>query len=254
MPTRTLLAGAAAWLALALPAAGADDKPEYAEFAKLIHQAFVAQAPKEYEDRSAWGKTIPIPDRLRFPRLRRTVVKVGDRMELPHGTWKRTKVWIDDPNKDVKLVVRDVRKIDAKTARVSVEATVNLHGEREWKKWEKGLSLFGLTAQADAVVAVALECDVAITLNTSKFPPELVVEPKVIDCKLELKDFAPRRVGRVFVEAEIDDELKAVLNDMLRAYEPGVKERANKAIAKGLKEGKGKISADALLKAAPAKP
>jgi hypothetical protein len=236
---------------LGLYAAPAEEKPDNTEFSKLIHQAVIAQAPKQYEDRSSWGKTIPIPDKLRLPGLR-TRVKVGDKEELPHDHWKRTRVWVDDPAKNIQIQVRDVRKVDDKITRVQVEATVALHAERERQQWSKGLHLFSLTVRADATVGVTLDCDVAITLNTSKFPPELKIEPKVADCQLELKEFDLIRVGKLIEGAdarELGNELKDILKQLIRLYEPDVKERTNQAIAKGLKEGKGAISAESLLKA-----
>lgn len=236
---------------LSLDAAPAEEKPDYAEFSKLLQQAVTAQMPKQFEDRSSWGKTIPIPDKLRLSGLR-TRVKVGDKEELPHGHWKRTRVWVDDPAKNVQIQVRDVRKVDAKNTRVQVAATVALHCERERQQWSKGLLLIGLLVQADATVNVALDCDVAISLNTNKFPPELQIEPKVVDCQLNLKEFELIRVGKLIEgkEArELGNELKDILKQLIRLYEPDVQERANKAIAKSLKEGKGSISAEMLLKA-----
>src|SRR5436190_1189553 len=135
-------------LALGSHAAADEEKPDYAEFSKLIHQAVTAQMPKQYEDRSSWGKTIPIPDKLR---------------------------------------------------------------------------LIGLTVQADATVNVALDCDVAITLNTNKFPPELQIEPKVVDCQLDLKEFELIRVGKLIEgkdARELGNELKDILKQLIRLYEP----------------------------------
>lgn len=257
MPTKRLLAITTALLAVTLSPVRADDKPNYSDLAKLIHQAVVTAAPKQYEDRSGWGKTVPIPEKLPLPRLR-TRVKVGDKEELPDGMWIRSKVWLDDPAKDVRLAVRDLTKVDAKTIRLNLDATVAVHAERERKLWRKGLQLLGLTTQADALVTATLDCEVGISFNAAKFPPELIVQPKVVGSRLELKEFTLRRVGPV-LEGEdakvLGDELKVVLQELIRFYEPSVKEEANRAIAQALKEGKGKVSADALLKAAvPAKP
>src|ERR1700732_2862048 len=90
-----------------LPAAGAaEDKPpskaDYSEFAKLIQAAVVPHIPRELEDKSQWGKTIPDPGDLRLNRLR-THIRVGDKEDLPDGLWSRTRVVIDNPARDVQI-------------------------------------------------------------------------------------------------------------------------------------------------------
>jgi hypothetical protein len=44
-------------------------------------EAVVAKMPREYEDLSGWGRTMPLPQNLRLPRLKRTLVRVGDHFE-----------------------------------------------------------------------------------------------------------------------------------------------------------------------------
>jgi hypothetical protein len=258
MLTRILLpAGLLAGLAAAVCAAEEKPpaRPEHAELARLILAAVVAKLPREFEDRSGWGRTIPDPGNLRLPQLR-TRVKVGDKEELAHGAWVRTRGWLDDPAKDVQVEVRDLRKVDPKTVQLRLAVTVSGHGERERRQYEKGLRLFDLTLQADAVVVLVLDCDVGLALNTSTFPPEVVVEPKVTKSQLELKEFEPRKVGKVQLgerARELAGELKGVLQDHLKKHEQEIKDRINAAIARGLKEGKGSVSAGALLKAEPSK-
>lgn len=241
-----------------LPAC-ADDKPpekdkaDYTELARLIHAAVVPSIPKQHEDRSGWGKTIPDPGNLKVDGLR-THIKVGDKVELPHGKWVRTRFWLDDPAKDISIEVRQLRKLDAKTLRIQVAATAPVHGEREWKQWDKGLLLLSVPVEADAMVVVVLDCDVVVKLDSKSFPPEVQVEPKVVESQLELKEFTLKRVGKLPLgerAQKLGDELKGSLQESLRKQEPAVKEKANQAIAKGLKQGKGRLSPAVLLQLKP---
>src|SRR5439155_2362299 len=130
MFARTLLS-----LLMTAPLARAEDKSPNDNLARTIHSLIVPQIPKQHEDRSAWGQTIPIPPDLRRPGLRRTMIKVGDRMELPQGPWSRTKVWFDDPARDVEIRVVEKRKLDDGKTRLVREATIRLHGERQRQQW-----------------------------------------------------------------------------------------------------------------------
>jgi hypothetical protein len=220
-----------------------EEKPEYAEVSRLIQSLVTSQAPRQYEDTSGWGMTIPFPVELRRPGLRRTVVKVGDRMELPHGPWIRSKVWIDDPGRDVQVRVTDMRKAEAgKGTRLSIEATVALHGERERQQWLRGLRLVDLTVQADAVVVASFDVDVAVRFKAGTLPPELVIEPKVVRTQLDLKRFDLHRVGPVqFTGKDAQDmgeELRGTLQGWLKQYEPRVTERLNEAVTAAVKSGK----------------
>ncbi|HZZ81585.1 MAG TPA: hypothetical protein VFE62_23990 [Gemmataceae bacterium] len=245
-----LLLAAVPCFAAAQPAPKAKD--DYAQFSKVIHKVVVKQLPKEFEDTSGWGQRIEIPPNLRLMNLR-TLVKVGDHLEAPHGTWRRFKGKLEDPDKNLKIVVKDFRKLNEKAYRVvvDVDATFLVHGEAQ--QWQKGLFLIGGEADADANLTAAIVCDVGVSLNLKKFPPELKLEPKVSELGLELVDIKVR--GGPILKGErgqaIANDIKNMLRAAVKASEPMVKDEANRAIAESLREGKGTISAGAILSALP---
>lgn len=232
--------------------APADEKAKYAELSQLLQQTVVAHIPKEINDYSEWNKTIPVTaGGLRLPGAKRTVLKVGDKEEWPHGTWKRTKIWFDEPARDIRMTVKNFRKDEGKPYQVQIEANVTLHGERERQQWTKGILLLAITAQADTVVTVTLDCEATASFNIAKLPPELQVAPKVVDTRLMLNQFQLNNVANVIrgeLARELGNELKGTIQGMLHAREPQLTEFANKAIAKSLKDGKVALSAATLLK------
>lgn len=244
--------GAALLTLLAGIVVGAADEPnpppktelkDYTEFSKFLHKLVTAKVPKEAENRSQWGKTIPIPPKLRLPNAKRTIIRVGDHDEVPNGPWRRLKVWIDDPNKDVTIRVRDFSKLDAKTYRLSLEADASVHGEGEAQRWVNGIMLARVQAQADSAFNLAMDVDVSASLNTNVFPPELKIEPKVSTCKVTVKEFVIRKIGDIPIEGDIAKQfgidLREYCQQLATTFEPQVKERINEGITQGLKEGKG---------------
>lgn len=265
MTLRISLAVVAGLLFAAL--GGADDKsddkkaeekkPDYVELSKLIQQSVTEKAPKKFEDKSDWGRTIPVHPNVRLPRLKRVVIMKGDRMEFPDGAWKRSFVWLDDPAKDIQIRVKDLKSVAPKTYRVQMDATVTGHGERERQQWKNGVKLFGITVQADATITAALDIEVKLAFDNSKFPPDVVVTPKVIESKVLLDKFDLNRVGFLIVgddARQLGDELKDFIQTLITQHDNDVKDAANEAIAKALKEGKGRISAASLLKLTNGKP
>jgi hypothetical protein len=246
--------------------AGADEpKPDpaktYADFSRLIHRMVVKELPKEFEDNSGWGQIVPLTEPVRFPNLPRAKVKIDGKEGYPHGVWRRFKVKIEDPDRDLKIVVREFSKLDLKTFRLVIDSEVAPAGTAEIQNWQKGLPLGKVNAQADALLGLGMVFDIGVTLNTKKFPPELNVEPKLKDLKIDLKEFNLRRVVNPTTNLALEgqaaktfgDDARDMMNTLIKNFEPEIKRRANEAITQSLKEGKGNISASTLFKAAPQK-
>jgi hypothetical protein len=227
-------------------------KQEYVEFSRLVHSIAVKQLPKQFEENSAWGKRTEIPPNLKLMKLR-SVVRVGDKLEAPHGPWFRATGKVEDPNKNLKIVIKDFKKLDATTYRVVADVDVTILCYGEWQQWQKGLLLVGADATADANITANVVCDVAVSLNLAKLPPELKLEPKVTELSLNLVEFKLR--GDPIIKGErgdaLRDNLKELLRTIVKASEGMVKDQANAAIVEALKEGKGSISAGAIMKTLP---
>lgn len=246
----------AAMMLGAAPLAGAGDAPkkdEYADLSRLLHKMVVKQVPHEYEQKFDWGKTIPLPPKLIAPRMPRKFVKVGDHLEVPNGAWKRIHVKLADPNKDLKIQVKELKKLDKKGYHVVIDSGALLRCDGEWNQWKNGVLLLRVDGQADATIASTIVCDVDVELNIKKFPPEVKVEPKIVDLTLDLKDFNLNRLGGTLQGETFrqlgNDLMRDLLRDLLKAAEPIVKQYANEAIAQSVKENHGTFSAVEMLKA-----
>jgi len=124
----------------------AKDKDKYAEFSKLLHKIALKQIPNYLEDNTGWGQTVPIPPKVRFPNLKRTTVMVKDRPEFPHGLWRKVKVWMKEPAKDLTIRVKDF-KVEGKLIRISLDAVAALETEVEAQQWQLGILLIGFRAR-----------------------------------------------------------------------------------------------------------
>jgi hypothetical protein len=248
---------------LLTPALGDEPAPKrgldkYAALSRLIQEGVMTRLPKVFADDSGWGRTIPIPPRLRRHNLRRTTVQVGDHVELPHGTWRKVRAWFDDPARDLRIHVRDLHKTKSGSYRLALDADASLRFEADVRQWLRGLLLADINGRADADVTVSLAFDVKVKL-AGKLPPEVTVTPRLTELKTDLHRFTPRQVtfrrAGVQVEGEAlekaGDDLKDTLQELIRAGEPQAIDLVNEAITRTLRDGKGTFSAAALLKAVP---
>lgn len=236
-------------IALVLSAQEARDKPDLTELSKLIRSLVLKEAPKEFNAAPGWGQSTPFPPRLRLPNLPRTTIKVGDRFELAHGSWKKAKVWMDNPEKDFMLTVTELKPQEAAKYRLALTSTAPLLVDFEFQQWLNGLMLVGVNGRAKAKLKVDLDCDVGLTLDITKFPPEVNVEPKIAKTKIEVRElevFNPGTAKRPELAQSLNGEIQNLVQGMVQDAEPKIQDEANKAITQALREGKGKISASKL--------
>src|SRR6202044_2159729 len=146
----------------------AGTKPDYAAFSKLIHKR-VTKELKEFKDDSGWGQTNPVPPKLPLPGLR-TYLKSGNEVVLPHGSWQRFKGKIEDPDKNLKIVVKDFQKTaDGKKYRLIADVDITIVAVGEWQLWQKGLLVVSAASAADANFTAAVVCEVGVNIDLKKF-------------------------------------------------------------------------------------
>src|SRR5262249_51637305 len=151
------------------------ERPELVALGHILHGLVVASAPNEFEDRSQWGKTVPLDPNLKFMALR-TTVKVDDKFDLPQGPWARSKIVMADLEKDVRFHVRDLKSIEGGKQRIFVEVYVRFNWEHERKLWNKGLQLGGINAAGNSLAHFVVTCDFNTTIDTNVFPPSVKVD------------------------------------------------------------------------------
>src|SRR6516225_516831 len=171
-------------------------KEEFADLSRLIHKMVVKQVPREHEEKIDWNKSIPVPEKLLFPRLPRTWVQVGNEKQLAHGAWKRVRVKVLDPEKDVKIKVKEFERLDKGGYRTVIDAEV--------------------AGNADVTITSTLVCHVDIKVNLKKFPPEVAVNPKIEEVAIDLKEFNLTRAAAMVRGVRIEGEaLRKMGNDVM---------------------------------------
>jgi hypothetical protein len=266
MTVRTFVLCTAAF-ALLLPWAAGDETPppapkvDYTALSSMIHKVVLGQLPPVIRTEANWGNTIPIEEGLRLMKRRKTV-PVGDHREFPHGQWRKTRAWFDNPDKDLIIKVLDLKPAGTKGYQITLDVNASVHAETEIQQWQKGILLADILALTDVGVDVPLQCDVTLALGKG-FPPEVKVEPKVTSLKTNLEDFKLKKVElrrpglALALEGKAAEDMgkrvQGALQELLHNAEPTIAAKANEAIARSLREGKGNFSATALLNALSAK-
>jgi hypothetical protein len=235
-----------------------DRETRAADLERLIHDAVASRLGKVVEDASGWGRTIPLPEQLKRPQARRMIVDVDGHPEVPDGTWHKVRLWLADPERDLRVRVKSFRRLEATKYRLETSTDAALRTEADVVRWRNGILLADLTARARVSLNVSLGCEVSGRLDISVLPPELRLDPDLRELKIDVTEVVPTRVtlnrlgvtvGGEVLEAA-GDELRDTLQALIRRREPELKKRAAEMMAKTLREGKGPLAAARMLQAA----
>jgi hypothetical protein len=224
------------------------------ELARLIHKSMAAKMPRVFEDKSGWGRTIPLPERVRRPGLRRVIIDVDGRPEVPDGNWHKVRVRVEDPERDLHVQVLGLKSLDATSYRLTMETDADLEADAVLKRWKNGVLLSDIGAQSHVSVTVFVD----MTLNAKLSTSGVQLEPEVKDVKMTLNELLPERVifrrAGVVIEGEpvarMGQEFRGVLQGMLKKKEPEFKKRIQEAVTRALKEERGLAASAAMMKAA----
>jgi hypothetical protein len=221
----------------------ADDQPtekqDLAALSQALQKVIAGTVPREIEDRSGWGTTVPVEPNMRFLNLR-TIVKVGDKDELPHGSWSRSKGTIPDPDKDIQITVRELKSVEDNKQRLVVDVDIHFAWEHERKVWSKGIQLAGITAAGTSRSRTQVTCEFGTTLDVTVFPPLIKVDAVIKGTKTELREFELTKLTNIPLISEAArkhaDEIRPLLQAMISRKEKELTPALNAALADALKK------------------
>ena len=169
------------------------------ELNQFLTGLILKQIPYQYVNDKKWGQQ---SKRWSGVRLRRDD---GDgKLEtkrkykmVNHGTWRKYSGQLLAPEQQFAVQLERVTQNQDGDVHFSVAFDAKLKLDARQSKWVKGVQLYSFSAEGNAQVRLAIECDLAIDLDLSKFPPDLVLSPKVNRADLEVLSFKLDRVSKL---------------------------------------------------------
>lgn len=222
-----------------------------AALARLLKNGMLIHLPKFHEEHDNWGKQVHIFDGLKWER-EGLKIEVRKKEKLAnHGLWKHYRVWIQDPERDLDVQVKNLVVVGPGHVTFQVAVRTKITGFADVQQHSNGLQLLSVKGEGDAVVAVIVDAAVKVGLQASgSFVPDLVVEPTVGQVDVQLQDFKLRRLGHHIkgnLANEIGNGLEGAMRRAIDKSEHKVKAEFNEQIAKLQDKGKLRVSAkDAL--------
>lgn len=205
-----------------------------AEFQALVAGLVRANLPDKFEDLRDWGQTKVLTTGLRVRREGLKLETKRKRKEVNDGTWKMYRLRVVDKDEQFQLWVENIRETESGRLAFDLTTIARLEAFGRWSVWERGVQLVSLSAEADARVRLRASCQLALRLDPSRLPPDVVLKPTVDRAELELLDFRLRRVSDLHgpLVRQLGRALEDVVEDKLTASRDRLPEKFNRQIDK----------------------
>lgn len=190
--------------------------------------------PEEYVDDRKWGGTRKRWDGLKVRREGLEIHTKRRWKEVNHGTWKKYRVSLVDPDEYLQLQIVDVQRLGAGKCRwdLHLESRLDLYGRIQ--EWNNGIRLASLSAEARADVKMDVVVEVTTSLDPTRFPPDVIIRPQVVAAKVRLADLKLRRISKAHgpIVHELGDALEKVARRQLAEKNEKLVAKVNRQIAK----------------------
>lgn len=239
-PRRTILLAATAASLLLAPRLNAEESggrsesftpPE--EFQEFVTAIVREQLPDHYEKTRNWGQTTRIwagwkleRDGLRLETRRRY-------RDVNDGPWQKYRIEVIHPEKHFHVTLSNIRQAENKIlGDVSVEARLHAFGRHS--QWERGVQLISVSADATARVRLQAQVELTTGIDAAKFPPDLLLSPRVTAANLEILDFRLDRVSDFDgpLVKSLSSTVREILEEKLAEKRHKLVEKMNKSLAK----------------------
>jgi len=203
------------------------------EMLKFVNELAREHIPLNYTDDKKWGLTKEVWSGVKLRREGWKLETKSERKIDNHGDWWKHDVELIDPEQ---LQVSVINVLDHGEGRVQFDVLVAapLKLKTRYSKWVNGSQLISLSADARARVVLAVRCEFSMKLDFHQLPPDVLLQPVVLDSRLVLQEFRLDRLSKVggAVANEIGSVAQGSIEKKLEDYRPRMTEKMNAAIEK----------------------
>ena len=199
---------------------------------QLLTNLVLENLPHDYVDEKKWGRQSERWDGVDM-KFKDGKIRTHRRKKMVnHGTWKRYTASLMNPNEEFSVRVTNMRqRPDASMAfDVECSAHVKLHGRQS--KWIKGVQLYSLSADGHAKLNLSVSIQLETHLDITKFPPDLIFDPKATAANIEVKELRIDRISKAGGEfaQQVTKEVRSSLDEKIAKKEKKLVEKINKKL------------------------
>ena len=219
---------------------------------RLVIPLIKEAVPREFEGEKDWGKTKKITTGVRSEGNFFRFDIHSKRSEVNDGVWKKYRVTLVEPDKNLEIRVDDLHRLDSGKYALKLFVAAKAHGWARAVVYEHGVHIISLEAEGDTAIRLWLDAEIDVAkVESSTFIPGVELRPVVTEARLKFDDFKLKRISDVrgAVAKELGDLLRKELEKQLSG--PKLVDRLNRAFQKHPERLR--LSPDALLGKSAAK-
>lgn len=152
--------------------------------------------PLEYTDEKDWGQQDERWDGVRVYLKDGKIRTKRRKKTVNHGTWKRYSASLLDPDEQFSVQLDNFKEVGDRSTAFDVIVSARIKIEGRQAKWVKGVQLYSISADGKADLRLTVSVELKSTLDITKFPPDLILEPSISEADIELIDFQIDRVSK----------------------------------------------------------
>ena len=199
---------------------------------QLLTNLVLENLPHDYVDDKKWGGQSKRWDGVDV-KFKDGKIRTHRRWKkVNHGTWKRYTVSLMNPDEEFSVRVTNMRqRPDASMAfDVECSAHVKLHGRQS--KWVKGVQLYSLSADGHARLNLSVSMQLKTHLDITKFPPDLIFEPKATAANIDVQDLRIDRISKAGGEfaQQVTKGVRSSLDEKIARKEQKLVDKINKKL------------------------
>lgn len=208
------------------------DAPE--ESRSFLTNLVLDNLPDDFEDDKKWGLTRNRWDGVKM-RMDGLKLRTHRRYkEVNHGTWKRYHATLVDPEEHLLVKITNWKQKSVGTVGFDLNLAAKVHAIGRRQKWNNGVRIYSVTAEAIADLRMTIGMEVSTKLDTTKFPPDVILLPKAKTGDARLVQFKLQRISHADgpVVRELGDALEKLLRKELAERNPKLVAKLNRQIEK----------------------
>jgi hypothetical protein len=201
--------------------------------AQLVTPLIADAVPREFEGKKDWGKTKKVTTGLRSEGNFFRFDIHSKRSEVNDGVWKKYRVTLVDPDKNLELRIDNMHRLDSGKYVLTLFVAAKVHGWARAVVYEHGVHVISLEAEGDTAIRLWVDAEVGVeSVESSTIIPGVGLRPVVTDARLKFDDFKLTRISDVrgVVAKELGDLLRKELQKKLSG--PKLVDRFNHALQK----------------------
>lgn len=223
-------------------------RQELKELSEWVRSITLMNLPPNVEDNRKWGRTKSVYDGFHLSLDGLRIDTKRKWKTVKHGTWSRYFIEFIDPAERLKIdVTRLEVQPNGRLFSTSLMITTPLKLFGRVSQFQRDVQWISVSTKAEAVVAMQIDCDVAIKLNPLVFPPDIEFRPTVTRAQVDLQEFDVSEISQIHGEAAewLGKGIQKVLQRKLTDANEKLVEKINTSLAK--QQNKLKLSAQAWL-------